>query len=651
MSIDKKITLSTTLLSMLFVGCNSFSESDPTTNLGNELEEVVIAVADGSTTRTELDPNDLSTVRWSVGDKVAIWATDAIDNTSTPLVGEEFTLRYYGSTYTQAEFSAPIEPMDEKKSYLYKAFYPYTSAISGTRVNYTIPTTQSGEYDGSIDFRVADEIAGAGLTKSTMGGCKLSFRSLTHALKITIPEGHNKLGVPIKELRVTLPSAAAGNLSFDMGDTTAAPTFTGDESSVFTLNLATPIDAGDGNDVWLFINPMSGVTGTLSIQGIGIDDELAYNYDIPLTNHTFSAGRITPVYTEIGEEIPNTEILITATKGNLGEELQYVHITAPAGGVFKETGSSQITIPNDGTNIYKASYLETEYNDFNGKTLTVKYESQNAIVTAAAYNITLGTTAAGNFGSFSFSKAMPYILYQNFGGAKSYEQKDGSKSLDNPGVGNTTLVQGNKPMVSLNSYGLTNWSATRVGISAKTALRICSRYQSGGGSLIGGLVGGTTVDAAQLVSPTLPYLKANAKITISYSFKGGRYSAYKSGWSWKYGGTSAIDPYGTALYSFGITSNSAPGSGVLNSADENCDLFNIVSNERVAGTYGNNSNKTQSYGGTYTSKSISTTAEKGSNSRLVWTVTNDYKRQDFGGVNGNFWLYLDNIVVTAGAKK
>ncbi|MFI3305590.1 MAG: fimbrillin family protein [Rikenellaceae bacterium] len=636
-------SIALTLFVALLLSCSSNAESTPT--LESEMAEVVIAAAGGGSTRTELDPDDLSTVRWSVGDKVAIWATGESDNT-TPLVGEEFTLRYYGSEYDHAEFSSSITPMSEDQRYSYKAFYPYTSSLSGTSVTYKIPASQSGEYDGSLDFRVADAVLGSALSTSTMGGCELSFRALTHVLKISIPDGYNDLGVEVKELRVTLPADVAGVVSFDMANTEATPTIASGASQTISLIPSTPIDAGDGQSLWLFINPMSNVNGTLSITGVGVGDELAYSYDIPLTDHTFAAGHITPIYTAIGEEIPSTTIELNVSSSNIGEDLTYVHLTAPTGGVFKESGESTYTIANDGTGLYKASYITDDYHQyFNGKTISVEYESANTLISNSSYNLALTSITENEVNAFT--RTMPYILYQDFGSITLYTQYDGDLNLDYPSVGGTTLANGDKGMVHLSGCGLSDWYATRVGTSAKTAVRICSRYQSGGGSTIGGAVGGTTNDSAQIISPKLSYLKAGATILVTYNFKGGRYSAYKTGMfgGWSYSATNDLDPYGSALYSLGIATSSPPSSGLL-VGGESDDLTNYISSERLADTYGTNINGTQAYTSITNNGSQKITANGGGATRLVWTVANDYARQDFWGVNGNFWFYLDNVVVT-----
>ncbi|MFI3304022.1 MAG: fimbrillin family protein [Rikenellaceae bacterium] len=610
--IDKTLIVTTLLLA----SCSS-DIGNYTPSLNNQVE-VVIAAQDAST-RTELD-DDLSSVKWSIGDEVALWATGVSDG-STALQGDKFTLRYYGTDYSRAEFSSIIDAMSDEQEYSYTSFYPYPDQISGSVVNYTIPTYQSGSYDGSVDFRIADAVVGEALSSSTMNGCSLSFRSLTHILKISIPEGYNKLGVPISKLQVTLPTSAAGTLSCDMSDTSTTPTFTSNGSKTITLNLSEPIDAGDGNCVWLFMNPMSDVTGDISICGISSDNKMSCSYLIPLENHTFSAGHITPVYTEIGEELSATTIQITIAQNNLGEDLTNINLTAPEGAIFLDSGKNTATLLNDGTNTFSVQYVTSEYKDaFDGASLQVEYESNSALIPSTE-DLVLSSINDNTINTFE--RTVPHILYEDFKTISSFNKDD------NTGVGGTSTNSGDQDVVDLSSYGLTTagWTATRVGGGEGKAIRICARYESGASI--------TTNSPGRIDSPALSYLKDGAKINVSYNYKGGRYSAYKSGIfsSWSYGGN------GNTTYDYG--SDTTQTGMVGSTSIESPYATDVV----VEDTDGSDSNSSQDYDNINYSDSF-TVDNASSSTRISWRVKTTFSYTYFFGTNGNFWLYLDNVCVT-----
>ncbi len=603
------------LISALWISCNINPTETP--SFENE-EKVEVSISLSSTsTRTELDPDDNTTVRWSNGDVVAIWAKGVTTN-SWEFTSEPFTLRYYGAEYYQAEFSSSISAMTSDDSYTYTALYPYPESIASTVVGYTIPTEQSGEYIGELDIRVADSVIGAALDSGNSGDVSLSFRSLMHILKISIPAGHNALGADVAKLIVTMPEGVniAGTQSYDISDTNTAPSIVSNGSNSITLTPQSTITAGDGQSLYLFINPVSGVTGDLSIQGIGSGGQIAKAYEIELNNHTFTAGYITPVYTAIGEEMPATTITITITENNIGEELTSVNLTAPSGAIFSESGSNEIEIANDGTGVYKASYLAELYGtQFNSGSIAVEYESPQTLVPA-------DEISAGSYtidGTTNFNRTVPYVLYETFGSVSSLS------SNDNTTVGSATSNSGSKSSVSIT--GATGWEGARVAASAGTAVRICCRYESGASFITG-------VYDARIDSPALTYLKDGATAKVSYNFKGGRNSAYKTSFtsSWTYGGN------GTAIYSYGTTTN----TGGFDSNDA-LDAYYGTDIE-VPNTSGSDYSTSQNYND-IDEEGDFTIYEAGPTTRVGWTVSTTFDYEYFWGTNGNFWLYLDNVCV------
>lgn len=409
------ITISIVTIMTLLLSCSKSTDDQVAID---DKVEVLLSAGQASTTRTSIE-DDLKTTRWSIGDEIALWATGADDGVAR-LSGELFTMRYYVSSYTHAEFSSSISPMDESQQYIYKAFYPYPTSVSGTNITYTLASEQSGEFDGLYDFRVADEVTGKALTETTIGGCNLSFRSLTHALRITIPEGENELGddVGVAKLVVTLPYDAVGTLSMDMADTSATPTISSNAGSTVTLDLSSdPLYAGDGRYAWLFINPNSAPSGDIIISGVtssGITTDI-YTITIP-EDHTFEAGCVTPINARIEE--PYTINFKQGTDSYLGETAIKMTITTTDGSEIMD-GKSSITMSST-TGNFSFAYTPGLNPDLASKSLTVEYESASAYVTGD--NITIGTLTDGNSKSVTYN--LPYLFVEDFSGISGTDVYD-----------------------------------------------------------------------------------------------------------------------------------------------------------------------------------------------------------------------------------
>lgn len=566
-----------------------------------EKAEVLLPVSVSTSSRTALT-DDGETVRWIVGDEVALWAVGATDG-GTKLSGERFTLRYFDTTNTIAQFGAAIDPMSTDQEYIYSSFYPYPTSVSGTNLTYTIPTTQSGDYDGVADFRVADESTGSALVgEADQSSARLSFRPLMHVLRITIPEGYNELKQDIASLVVTLPESAAGVMSLDMSNTKATPAFVSGRSSSITVDLVDrTINAGDGQYVWVFINPMSGVTGDLSISAVGADGIRSFDYDIPLVNHTFSAGGITPVNTAIGEAKQITTLTINIENNYIGESLTNLNFTAPTGAMFlsdpddSSSKVSTISVDANDANKYQVHFITDTYlSTFKGGSLAVEYESENTLVPVSFALSNIVENIENNF-----YDDVPYLLYQDFSGLNStisnYDNEDLEYHI-------TTHYNTSGNAVDLSNYGLdSGWKAYRVGTSKGVSLRICCREEA------------SVTYKGYLTTPTFSYIKDGKTVDVAFSYN---YSGGETEWikitaegSWaevKWGN------YGDPRFT--VSANSTTYS---------------------QGTSGSYTSITQSHSFTLSSSTNATS--------FTWTTGVEKDGSVVSSQNGNYWLYLDNI--------
>ena len=170
-------------LAVLALGCSK-EES------GGASSDRLITATVGSGPQIEVKPmtelgDDGISVRWSTGDKIALWAFNAEGEAT--LSGSEFALWHYNQEYGDAKFTAQIEPMAEG-TYDYYALSPVPASVSGTTASYVIASEQNGRFDGRHDVMVATPVQGAGALQEGDNSEQVNFRfkHKVHVLKIDI---------------------------------------------------------------------------------------------------------------------------------------------------------------------------------------------------------------------------------------------------------------------------------------------------------------------------------------------------------------------------------------------------------------------------------------------------------------------------------
>lgn len=594
--------------------------------------EVILPVerSGGVATRTALGEGGSSVV-WCVGDEVALWADDASGGVAA-LSGEKFTMRYFGTNYSDAEFSATIDPMDDEKSYSYRGFYPYPNSVNGKVVSFEIPTTQSGAYDGAADFRVSDVQEGMALSGSTQGGCELSFRSLMHAFKISVPEVVGEEKKRVKGFFVTMPNDIAGAATFDMSDVSGSPQIVSGRGSkrVYISFADSPIESGDGKSVWMFFNPVTIDSGSIIIEAILESGNLTEEYSIPITDHTFAAGRITPIGAKIGAELaPLHELKFKVNSSQLGETVNSVTLTAPAGSVFVESDSNVATLTPDADGNCGATFRDDYSDKFSSGTTVISYESKSAKV-SGSINIS---------GSMDTQLLVPYLYEENFSKVKSFN------SNDNNGVTSSSKGTGTVTF-NASTHGLTGWTAARVGAGAGAgaAVRICGRYEyTTSYSWRGSQSNSSASCDARIDSPALSALKSGlssgVKLKVTFDYKCGNQSQ-RASVSWSFlGGTStgsySANDSGDPTFSYGYTT--ATGAQAYNSAIEN-----VVGSKKVTVS----TNGDPGYGSVSTAITPFYIDNATAATRLSWKVAPTCSVSGSYNYFGNYWFYLDNIKVS-----
>ena len=166
------------------------------------------AAAEENESRAALG-DDMRTVRWTDGDNVALWATNA--SGGGDIAGEIF--RYYTqSAENAARFTGNMKVAADE--YECVAVYPVPSRVEGRRVTYTLPAVQDGVYRSELDVMSSDPSSGKLVEVSGGGGVRLTMHHRCHALRIRVPEGKNRWGKPVTRLLVEFPREVAGDMSF-----------------------------------------------------------------------------------------------------------------------------------------------------------------------------------------------------------------------------------------------------------------------------------------------------------------------------------------------------------------------------------------------------------------------------------------------------
>ncbi len=540
-----------------------------------------------SETRTAIDSNDYKTVHWEKSDKIYLWAK-ADGESEFAINNIEFVLCNYSADYSKAVFTSDVSAQ-AAANYTYYATHPTPTSISGNTVNFSLPAAQSGNYDGKCDLMLANPAQGAALGSNPDENVKLSFKHLTHVLRIEIPEGRDKL-TNTSKLIITFPQDVVGNLAFDITNPNAAATFTA-KGKTITVTSDKPFSERDY--IWLFVNPTT-INGTITFTGYTKEGFQSKNI-IHTLNKTLEAGRITPIKLTIPDELPRTTITLKETANNLGEKIQKVTFTAPTGAKFVGEKTA-VTLPYNASNTYSVHYYSSQYGDkFAGKAITVKYESEHAIVAGNNINI----TASHHDKSTTFNQTIPYLFFEDFGTIKTFDKNTNYTGSD-VGEGKT---------IDLKDNGLPGWTADRAGGEKGTSLRTACRLEGGAGI--------QAKYKGRIDSPAMSNIKSGktVKVKVSYNYSGGRYE--------KVGRKK-----GTPKYRHGYTDN----TGALSAADG---IENKVGNEMEQGIDGAYSkvNKPANYEIEKCQKNV----------RLSWYV--DVSRGTEFMQNGNYWLYIDNVRV------
>ena len=586
--------------------------------------------AGDSQTRTEMLANGLST-DWVADDVIAMWARNS--SGSFALSNQKF--RTYGIDGRKGFFTSDLSSAMADDSYTYYCCYPAPVSVSGSKVSFNLPDTQDGKVTGGADIMIATPAQHGALKAVTdqidHSGLSMQMNRMMHQFRFFVDDASDKLkGVGITTMQLTFPSAVVGTVTLDYTDPSVAPTLSSGSSKV-NLALKEPITSAASNFACVALAPTKFNEGDkLQIKAYTADKIVTID-PIDLRGRTFEAGHSTPVRLVI-KEVADYKYKMTfkVAANNLGEGVNTIVFTAPSGCQWVEGGSNEYAYTpgrkiNAGEEFTLRFENEAQYRAFSGKTISIKYDSDNALTYQSATLPDLSSTNTVNV-----SLTVPYLFYEDFSGIPSF-----SDGHDNPSTGGNSDTY--KGISELSSYSLSGWYASRVGGQAGTSVRICCRFED--------VAGVSAYYKGRIYTPFLSNIKEGSAVNISVSFRyGGNIKEANILWS----PAPKEDP---KIY-FGIntedvvTNPDATEGGLIE------DITNLYGGIGYASWADSSMNpiairaeNIPTSGGSYTSfagTKSATISNVDNGMRLGWIVTTDNTEDS---TNGNYWLYLDDIKV------
>lgn len=634
------------LTALMLISCIREDVND--VNIENHTGPVTVGFVAGGAqkTRTTIDDNGIST-SWSPEDKVALWALN--EETQSFSLNKQMFKMYFRHPESRGYFTSTLNAAMATGSYTYYATYPTPTSVNGTTATFNLPDVQDGQMDGGVAIMVAEPQTGkaalSALTNTNASdeifdnGLHLNMHHKMHALRMFIPH------IPTKEyygfgnekvvrIDLALPWNIAGTISTDISDEEAAPVLTGNGSQYMSLLLKNPIGAttADGNTYaydYAYASIIPAPIGDTNIYNGELVAEVftstkAAKTTISLANlsstHTFAAGHITPVILNCSKVVDRHAIRLTWMGNNLGEDINTIYF-------YDATGAEVYRI-NDvasfvSTGIHDVDYTFVEnkseiLSSLAGQTLTVKYESDNAIV---SNTITMPATLATEVKCHEVGITVPYLFFEDFTSIHT------NFEFDDKRVASLMSADGHL----LNNYmSVSGWNGAHIKGVAGQSVRVNVRHQS---------TLGVTRSNGRLDTPAISTLKSGAKVKLKVTFDMGAYvnSGYDSG-------NDVFLVAGTHTSSESSALDGVTDTKAFSSVDDDA--------TRVAGVFNNVALKTGNIPNNFTNDSFNsefptysfTVDGCGATTRLCW-VPCCSQGTFLTPNNAHYYLYFDNIKV------
>ena len=436
------------LLTLLAFSCTG-EHIDSAIENGGKIE-VSIGQSAKIQSRTLIAEDGFS-ARWSGGDQIALWAVDESGNIE--MEAAVFNMHHFSHNYQTAIFKSLITPLTGR-SYTYYATCPAPKAVSGTTATFTLPAVQNGSNAmGLRDIMVATPAVGAALTEGVTADLGLRFAHKMHALRIVLPTTAMSNGREVSHIVMKFPTAVVGDVVVDVANPQSPTTL---QNGTDTVTIQIPEGYAAGDYLWVMIHPttLSGEISYIAYSGEYMSVEKVISLD-----KSVEEAHISPMSIPVPEPEPATTIYLDVTENNLGEDFNTLSIIDENGAVvrtFTPNAANRYTIVING---------EIDESYYAGKTFTIRYDSDNAIVED---KVTFNGFVA--YGDNNFTSKVPYLLFEDFECITTESASYGDNDYADD--------DRNQPGVSLDNIMCTpGWNAARYWTKGH-AMRINTRAQS-----------------------------------------------------------------------------------------------------------------------------------------------------------------------------
>ena len=587
----------------------------------------------GIQTRTEMQQNGLS-ANWSDGDKLAIWAVGS----GGGYILSNQVFEAYGLNGKRGYFTSVLSSPMPEGIYTYYCSYPTPVSAKGNLLEFILPSKQDGKASGGADIMVATPQSHGALTAlpeiEDHSSMSLEMNRMMHQFRFWIPAENDKLnGAMIERMVLTFPTAVAGNVQLDVSNPSYAPVLISGNKEI-ELNLIEPLSVSKQNYACAAFVPVTFAQGqSLKIKAYTADKIVEID-PIDLRAKKCLAGHSTPVMLIVKsvKDYPY-QMTFKVAANNLGEDVNSIKLEAPSGCIWPERNSNVLTYtPGHKISIGEELILrfesEAQYKAFSGKSISVTYDSDNALTRQTVVMPDLSAEAKARI-----SLTVPYLFYEDFSGIPSF-----SDGHDNPSVGMDSDTYKGITELSSKTSVLSGWYGTRIGGQSGTSIRICCRYEH---VLLAG-----AYYKGRVYTPFLSGIKDGKDVNISVSF---RYGSNRKERDPLFGSPPDKSP----LMYFGINTQDTVTNPDVNEGNIIDQITGLVGGSGFASSAptslspmvikGEYLPKT---GGSYTSfaGTKSVTIENVDNGmRLAWVISTDNTASN---TNANYWLYIDDIKVS-----
>ena len=556
--------------------------------------------------RTAMD--DEGKASWVEGDTFSLWAENRTGGFN--LNGADYTMMYYWHSAQSAVFTSFSNTLAEG-DYTYYAVSPKPESINARKATYTLPGEQQGDVvDGAYDILVATPVTAAALSENKVNNLAMEFNHKTHLLKMIIPKSGNPLNNPIKQVVFTFPTTVVGN--FTIATNAEAAPVANSGSRQLIINMPNGFDEGD--TAWGRIIE-GAISGNVTYYAISTIGERTTERTFKLDKEC-KGGHITPLSLVIPDPIPPTILRVKVGKNNLGEAVKRVSIIDHNGKTLKSYSANA-------NNIYDLEqygiYEEGLFQTYTGRTFTVRFESEHAIVEkkisipSIITKYTVNTVATID---------VPYLFYEDFTSIHTSFEKDDAR------VDNLMSVDG----MLLNNYmSVSGWNGAHIKGVAGTGVRVNVRHQSALGA---------TRTNGRLDSPAMKALKSGANVTLKVEFDMGAYANSGYGKNNDIFCTAGVHTSSESSALNGIETTTVAGTDI-NDYNRVPKMFSSVC--LTTGYLGNNYNN-DSFGSTFPTYSF-TVSGCSSATRFGW-VPCCVQKEWVTANNAHYYIYIDNIRVS-----